>query len=398
MSSPFAGLQGVQPEIPAAPTLPAWAQRYPFTQPPAKAAAPRGPGLLGRLFGGADPTRGGLLDPLAAKQLGAEGLTDAGLAILEASGRGAGIGQLLAAGVRGGRQGYQQGFESQIQSRELARGTQMQQRRQDVMAKYAGKTDVASLQGMLADLIAMGDIEAAKPLAGYLNAAVNAQAGERNAPKPLEIKTKNAAGEPVTALVDPVTHAVLAEYPSTDTRSALDDLTKYQTESLLRQDRRDLAQRRATIYDDFRQDTKQHTAAAQGFAVLQSAMTDPKNAASPIALLYAYGKLLDPGSVVREGELATLQKIGSYDQRIASALQQAATGTMAPEIRQYIFQQAKAIAQGWASSFEDYVATAKTRAQDAGVTDIEARLTNPFKRYGLGGAPATSNPLLQGGP
>ncbi len=392
MGVPFA----TPPEIPAAPVLPAWAQTYPFRAPVRKPSAPQGPGLLGRLFGGADPLRGGLLDPLAAKQLGASGLTQAGLAVLDASGQGAGIGQLLAAGVRGGMGGYQQGFENQMQTRELARGTAMQQRRREVMAKYAGKTDVASLQGMLADLIAIGDIDAAKPLAGYLNAAVNAQAGSRTQQRPIEVKTKNAEGKPVTALIDPVTHQILAEFPSVDTRSALDELTEYQKASLTRQDRRDLAQRRATIYDDFRQDTKQHTAAAQGFAVLQAAMTDPKNAASPIALLYAYGKLLDPGSVVREGELATLQKIGSYDQRIASALQQAATGSMSPEIRQYIFNQAKAIAQGWASSFEDYVATARTRAQDAGVTDIESRLTNPFKRFGLGGA-AFANPLLGGG-
>lgn len=351
------------------------------------------PGLLAKIFGGADPSQSGLLDVLQMKRLGGSALTEAGLAMLEASGRGQGIGSVLASGVRGGRQGYQAGAATLQQNQQGARQQQLLQMRQAVMQKYAGKTDLESMQGMLSELIAMGDIEAAKPLAGYLNAAVNAQAGGQQFHRPIEIKTKDAAGKPVTALIDPVTREKLAEYPSVDTRNALEELTRYQIESLTRMDRRDKATRRAQIYDDFRADTRSHAAAAQGFSVIHAAMKDPKNSASPIALLYAYGKLLDPGSVVREGELATLQKIGSLDQRIGQALQQAATGTMSPEIRQYIYQQAQSIAQSWAEGFDDYVNTARVRAQDAEIEDIDKRLTNPFHRFGFG---QKKNPLLDG--
>lgn len=57
--------------------------------------------------------------------------------------------------------------------------------------------------------------------------------------------------------------------------------------------------------------------------------------AGDMSLIFAYMKMLDPGSTVREGEYATAQNVGSIPQNIVSAYNRAVTGEkLAPEIRQ----------------------------------------------------------------
>jgi hypothetical protein len=53
---------------------------------------------------------------------------------------------------------------------------------------------------------------------------------------------------------------------------------------------------------------------------------DPKNAAADIAMIFGYMKLLDPTSVVREGEFATAQNAGSIPTTIQNAYNKALNG------------------------------------------------------------------------
>lgn len=63
---------------------------------------------------------------------------------------------------------------------------------------------------------------------------------------------------------------------------------------------------------------------------------DPNSAtgASDVAFIYSYMKMLDPGSVVRDGEYATAQNTGSIPERVRGIYNQALSGQkLTPEIR-----------------------------------------------------------------
>jgi len=66
-----------------------------------------------------------------------------------------------------------------------------------------------------------------------------------------------------------------------------------------------------------------------------------KTGAGDIAVVYAFAKLNDPTSVVRESEFATVAKSGSLGQRIKNLVEQAQSGTMNPELRENLRQQAR---------------------------------------------------------
>ena len=67
---------------------------------------------------------------------------------------------------------------------------------------------------------------------------------------------------------------------------------------------------RNAVIDDFRLDpaVQQYTKAAAGWTTLSGINTKSKTSADDIAAVYAFAKIMDPDSVVREGEYATIQK------------------------------------------------------------------------------------------
>jgi hypothetical protein len=64
------------------------------------------------------------------------------------------------------------------------------------------------------------------------------------------------------------------------------------------------------INDDFRMDpaVQQYTQAAAGWDTLAKINPEKATSADDISAIYAFAKIMDPGSVVREGEYATVQK------------------------------------------------------------------------------------------
>lgn len=59
---------------------------------------------------------------------------------------------------------------------------------------------------------------------------------------------------------------------------------------------------------DNEQIVKNYNTAQEGYQTLQTIGTDTKNPADDIAFIYAFAKIMDPNSVVREGEYNTIQK------------------------------------------------------------------------------------------
>lgn len=63
----------------------------------------------------------------------------------------------------------------------------------------------------------------------------------------------------------------------------------------------------ASAFDN-EQIVKNYNTAQEGYQTLQTIGTDTKNPADDIAFIYAFAKIMDPNSVVREGEYNTIQK------------------------------------------------------------------------------------------
>lgn len=97
--------------------------------------------------------------------------------------------------------------------------------------------------------------------------------------------------------------------------------------------------------DDFARDTKPFREVALGWGRVQAsnALKDPTGT-NDIALLYGYMKMLDPGSVVREGEFATAAAAGGPAAKYANLYDWVVKGNkLTPEVRRQMVQQAKGL-------------------------------------------------------
>jgi len=72
---------------------------------------------------------------------------------------------------------------------------------------------------------------------------------------------------------------------------------------------------------------------SDSFGRIVAASTAPSGAGD-VALIYSYMKMLDPGSVVREGEFATAENTGGLDQKVVSIYNKLLSGErLTPEMR-----------------------------------------------------------------
>lgn len=101
----------------------------------------------------------------------------------------------------------------------------------------------------------------------------------------------------------------------------------------------------------FEQENKlrdEYTKLTQDFRTVQDAYSKIQatsdTGAGDMSLLYAYVKLLDPGSVVRESEFATAAASGSFGDRVQGAVQRILTGQrLPPDLRQQFLSEASSI-------------------------------------------------------
>ena len=91
-------------------------------------------------------------------------------------------------------------------------------------------------------------------------------------------------------------------------------------------------------------------------------------AAGDISLIFAFMKMLDPGSTVREGEFATAQNSGSVNENIWAAYNKAITGErLVPSRRKDFKNQAEAIFKGSKKTAEKAIAPIRERAKRLGL-------------------------------
>lgn len=127
--------------------------------------------------------------------------------------------------------------------------------------------------------------------------------------------------------------------------------------------------------------------AVRGFAEQASAYgrvvasAEDPSPAGDLALIFNYMKVLDPGSVVREGEFATAQNAGSVDQRTRSLYNRILEGTrLSPEQRADFLNRAGRIYQG---AEQQYRSVADQYAEFARAAGLPVEQVIPdFSYYG----------------
>jgi hypothetical protein len=100
-----------------------------------------------------------------------------------------------------------------------------------------------------------------------------------------------------------------------------------------------------------------------------------------MSLIFAYMKMLDPGSTVREGEYATAQQAGSVPQNIIAAYNRAIGGEkLAPDVRKQFRDEAKRVVGAQLSRYEDTAKPYRRLAELQGINPEDVVID-----MGLGG-------------
>jgi len=134
----------------------------------------------------------------------------------------------------------------------------------------------------------------------------------------------------------------------------------------------------------------------EGFSFVKSLSNDTKNPADDQALIYALAKALDPGSVVREGEYATVQKyaqsmVQSYGKSVTQAL--TGSGFLSGDARKNIKSTIESRFRAAETSYKNLYSETERRVNLIGNTDKGSQLLN---NYGGAFAPTSSSSSFVG--
>jgi hypothetical protein len=92
------------------------------------------------------------------------------------------------------------------------------------------------------------------------------------------------------------------------------------------------------------------------------------SAADDLALIFSYMKMLDPGSVVREGEFANAQNTAGIPERVVNAYNRALDGTrLSDSQRNEFFRSATGVMRGYQESYNEVVTRQRGLAESYGL-------------------------------
>lgn len=112
---------------------------------------------------------------------------------------------------------------------------------------------------------------------------------------------------------------------------------------------------------------KTYQTVRNGYEKVRSAST-LDTGAGDISMIFAYMKMLDPTSVVREGEFATAENAGGVGGQITNLYNKVLSGVrLTPDLRKQFLQSADQIYQGAASNLQDINGQFSSRATGWGV-------------------------------
>ena len=116
-------------------------------------------------------------------------------------------------------------------------------------------------------------------------------------------------------------------------------------------------------------EVKAYKVSQQAYRGLEAAATGPATSGSDLSLIFQFMKVLDPTSVVREGEFATAQNSGSAFERVGNLYNRVLNGTRLNERqRQDFLQQGRALFQAAQQTYAPVAERYRSYAQDYGVS------------------------------
>jgi hypothetical protein len=178
----------------------------------------------------------------------------------------------------------------------------------------------------------VGDIAPDKFTPQSIRAAVNA--GDYSLLKPVD-ETASLVGKPSPSDFTP---ASVAKFAQSGNYADLVPVPKPAPVTNIDLGPKDTFKLEADLRGEVKDKLKDYDAVRSAYQKIENAL---ETGAGDIAVVYAFAKLNDPTSVVRESEFATVAKSGSLGQRIKNLVEQAQTGKMNPELRENLRQQAR---------------------------------------------------------
>jgi hypothetical protein len=178
----------------------------------------------------------------------------------------------------------------------------------------------------------VGDIDPSKFTPQSVRAAVNA--GDYSLLKPVE-DAASLVGKPSPSDFTPVS---VAKFAQSGNYADLVPVPKPAPVTNIDLGPKDTFKLEADLRGEVKDKLKDYEAVRGAYQKIENAL---KTGAGDIAVVYAFAKLNDPTSVVRESEFETVAKSGSLGQRIKNYVEQAKTGKMNPELRENLRQQAR---------------------------------------------------------
>jgi len=286
------------------------------------------------------------------------------------------VGQIIGQAGQSGLQAYQGTFDQQLQNmlrqqqvQDLQRKRQAEQQRQEALSQLTQALPPQQQQAITAFPELARDVLFPKP-------------EEAKVLKPGEALVRN--GEILFQLEKP---EELVKYDRVDLGNSIafiDPIT-LQTAKVIPKSRdpKDTSAGEDTVRKEFFGQAKPYIEISQAYRKIEEATKVP-SAAGDVSLIFAFMKILDPGSVVREGEFATAQNAGGIPDRIRAQYNAAVDGQrLAPAQRQDFLNQAKNLARSQQQMFEGQLLPFYSNIAEQRGYDVNKVVDNPFKGLDL---------------
>lgn len=343
---------------------------------------------LGDAFSGpTDPRLSEDQNAAARKQA----LFNAGLATILGGRGGNSLAQALALGAMTGQQ-----TGAGIRGGQVAMAQKEATKKRLMDAIGTGQIQEPQLRKMFAEALIAGDIDAARTLSEVLKSLPDPKAAIIDSGAYMvEAEGKN----PTTGKMDRYTYD--RRNPSIKHWHGVELPPKSATSALSLDLRKDNAifSRENTYRDDYARDTKDIT---EAYDFIHSALSNATlaisgQAAAKVNMLYAFVKAMDPGSVVREGEMALVQRAAPLMQRVQTWLADVAQGH-SPAVPKEVLVQMKDLMQKRMAYYEDRWSEARNMYVEQGkrweVDEGAFRKAPERYRKFMTAAPAASTPNL----
>ena len=329
---------------------------------------------------------------MAMQNARTQGLLGLGAALLQGSTGAPGqgkprLGQILGQALPVGMQAYQGGIDQTLQQILMGQKMQEMQRQRKSQEEVAARQEQIRQTVMQnPDLMAAipqvlqqtGDVGAASQLAQ----AAKAMQPESRVMKPGEVLVK---GNEIVFQIEPDEKPTDYIRQDLGNSVAFIDPTTLKTVKVVTKDKdqKDVSSGEDSTRKEFLAQAKPYIEISQAYRKIEEATKVP-SAAGDVSLVFAFMKILDPGSVVREGEFATAQNAAGVPDRIRAQYNQAMKGEkLAPTQREDFLNQAKNLARSQKQMFESQLLPQYQYISQQRNYDLGKVISNPFQGLNL---------------